>query len=72
MPSQAEMFGIPLSEQIACVEREIKMRERVYPNRVATRRMSQAKADIEVVRMKAVLETLRRAAMAPTAHSEAA
>jgi hypothetical protein len=48
-----------LGQQIACVEREIRMRERVYPGWVSGGRMSQAKADHEIAAMKAVLTTLQ-------------
>lgn len=48
----------PLAEQIACVEREIAMRERVYPTLIARQRMSKANADRETAQMKAVLATL--------------
>ena len=47
-----------IEEQIACVTREIKMRERVYPWRVSQRTMNPATADREMERMKAVLATL--------------
>lgn len=47
-----------LEDQIACVKREIAMRESVYPKWVAAKKMSQAKADHELAAMKAVLETL--------------
>ena len=47
-----------LAEQIACVQREIHMREHVYPRWVLARKMSQNKADAELARMKAVLGTL--------------
>lgn len=49
---------IPLDEQIACVEREIKMRERAYPRWVAEKRMTQKKADYELAAMRAVRETI--------------
>ena len=49
---------IALPEQIACVRREISMRERVYPRWVELGRMTQAKADQETEAMRAVLETL--------------
>lgn len=48
-----------IDEQMACVEREIKMRRRVYPRWVQDGRMTQAKADSEVRAMEAVAETLR-------------
>ena len=50
---------IQIDEQIKCVEREIGMREFVYPRRVADKRMTQKKADEETAAMRAVLETLR-------------
>lgn len=53
-----ELFGVSLVEQIACVEREIKLRERVYPRRIAARQMSKDLADRELERMRAVLATL--------------
>lgn len=53
------MSPIPLTEQIKCVEREISMRERVYPAWVQANRMTQRKADDEIAAMRAVLETLR-------------
>jgi hypothetical protein len=49
---------VPLEQQIACVEREIKMRERVYPNFVANKRMTQDRADYEIRAMNHVRETL--------------
>lgn len=39
----------------AALEREIKMRRRVYPRWVADGRMSQAKADEEISIMEAIL-----------------
>ena len=48
-----------LEAQIACVERELKMRVRVYPRWVEARRMTQQKADVEISTMEAVLATLQ-------------
>lgn len=59
---------ISLQEQIACVQREIGMRERVYPRWVEAKRMSQEKADKEIAAMKAVLETLRGLTHASLTH----
>jgi hypothetical protein len=53
-----ELFPIPLAEQIVCVEREIGFRKRVYPRRVADRKMTQANADKQIAAMTAVLDTL--------------
>ena len=50
---------VPISAQIACVEREISMRLRVYPRWVADKKMTQAKADAELDAMRAVLATLK-------------
>lgn len=47
-----------LEEQIACVEREIALRERLYPRWVVDGKMSQASADREIALMKAVRGTL--------------
>lgn len=58
------MSAIPLEAQVACVKREIGMRERVYPNWIARNRMTQQKADAEIAAMRAVLETLEKIAAA--------
>ena len=50
---------IPIDEQVKCVEREIGMRERVYPRWIEAKRMTQKKADQELEAMRAVLETLQ-------------
>lgn len=49
-----------LEEQIKCVEREIGMRKRVYPNWVASHRMKQEKAEYEIKIMSEVLKTLKQ------------
>ena len=54
-----ESAPIPLSAQIACVEREIAMRVSVYGRRVQDGRMKQEKADAEIAAMRAVLATLK-------------
>lgn len=48
----------PLADQIACVRREIAMREAVYPRRVHAGKMPERMARREIETMKAVLETL--------------
>lgn len=50
---------IPLAAQIECVEREIKLRERVYPRWIVGARITQDKADREIATMRAVLATLK-------------
>lgn len=52
------MSNFTLQEQMRCVEREIAMRERVYPRWVAMKKMTQIKADYELNCMKEVLATL--------------
>lgn len=42
------------TEKHACAERELKMRERVYPHRIEGGRMSQAKADHEIAIMREI------------------
>lgn len=49
---------VPLDDQVACVVREIGMRERVYPAWVSAKKMSQAKSDHEMAAMRAVLVTV--------------
>lgn len=50
---------VTLKDQIACIEREITMRQRVYPRWIEAGRMKQAKADAEIRTMQAVLATLK-------------
>jgi hypothetical protein len=50
--------SIPFADQIACVRREIAMRERVYPKWVNAGRMKAEAAEREIAAMRAVLETL--------------
>lgn len=47
-----------LADQIACVRREIAMRARVYPRRIADGRMTAEAAAREQAAMTAVLQTL--------------
>jgi hypothetical protein len=46
--------------QAQCVRRELSMRNRVYPKRIAEGRMSQTQADKELAEMTAVYATLQR------------
>jgi vacuolar-type H+-ATPase subunit C/Vma6 len=50
---------IGYAEQLACVEREIAMRKRVYPRWIEAGKITKAKADKEIRTMEAVAETLR-------------
>jgi hypothetical protein len=53
--------AIPLSDQRAEVEREIKLRQRVYPRWVADGRLTEAKSERQIAVMQAVLATLESA-----------
>ena len=54
------MDVVPIDEQIACVDRELGMRNRVYPRWVKAGKLTQAAADLEVKRMEAVQVSLLR------------
>lgn len=56
----AQLFPPSLDEQIACADREIAMRERVYPAWVRQGRLKQPKADREIETMRAIAASLRR------------
>jgi hypothetical protein len=51
----AAMTFFTAEQKRACAERELKMRERVYPRWIADRRMTQAKADEEIALMRAIM-----------------
>lgn len=53
---------VPIGEQIACIERELGYRQRVYPRWVADGKMSINKSREELRRMEAVLATLQQIA----------
>lgn len=44
--------------QIACAQREVGMRKRVYPKWVVSGKMQQSKADEEIATMEDIVETL--------------
>ena len=48
-----------LAQQIACVERELRFREHVYPRRVESGKMTATQAREQIALMQAVLTTLR-------------
>lgn len=65
MPAAAGLFDdvppqVSIDVQILCVQREIRMREQVYPRWVANGKMKLDAAEREIEAMKAVLETLRQ------------
>lgn len=51
-----------LEQQIRCVEREIGMRQRVYPNWINAKKISAGKAEYEVQMMQEVLKSLKELA----------
>lgn len=51
---------ITIEEQIACIERELGMRVKLYPRWVKGGKLTQTAADEELARMRAVLLTLQR------------
>lgn len=50
---------IPLEDQIAEIERELKQRDRVYPRLIEQGRLRGEVADLQSRRMLAALETLK-------------
>lgn len=54
-----ELLVVTLEQQIASVQREVRLREENYPKFVAEHRMRQDKADHEIAAMRAVLTTLK-------------
>jgi hypothetical protein len=49
---------LPLEKQIACVQRELAMRRKVYPKRVQAQFMTPGQMLQEIRAMEAVLQTL--------------
>lgn len=56
------MADVSLSDQIAEVKRELRLREINYPRWIAAGKMNQAEADRQLERMRAVLATLEEVA----------
>ena len=50
---------VPLETQLAEVNREIAMREKVYPRWITENKITKWKADEKLANMKAVADTLR-------------
>lgn len=69
MPDLFDPRAVTIAEQIACAERELGYRKRVYPRWVASARMSQEKADHETAAMAEIIRTLKELqfALAPAA-----
>lgn len=52
------MTTVTIDDQVQCVQRELRYRQRLYPRWVKDGRMSADQAATEINRMKAVLDTL--------------
>ena len=50
-----DLFLVTEADKVACLRREIEMRERVYPRRIADGKMTISKAEWEVRVMKEIL-----------------
>ena len=50
---------ITAAEKLACAERELKMRRKVYPRWVEQKRMSAPQADHEIRTMEAICDDYR-------------
>lgn len=55
-----DLFPVTIDEQIACIDRELGYRRRVYPRRIADNKMTQQLADKQIAHMEAVLATLQK------------
>jgi hypothetical protein len=57
----ADLFGEGpnLAEQIQCAERELAMRQKLYPRWVAGGRMKRDKSEKEIACMVAIIQTLK-------------
>ncbi len=51
--------NIPLADQIACIEKELAFRRKIYPVWVERRSLMPEGAEIEINRMEAILATLK-------------
>lgn len=49
---------LPITEQLACAQRELRLRQRVYPRWVAEGKMDEVKLQRELSGMEAIVETL--------------
>jgi hypothetical protein len=50
---------ITIRDKLACLERELRIRRQVYPNRILTKRMSLKKAERELTLIEAIIEDYR-------------
>jgi hypothetical protein len=54
-----DLFPPTLDELIACADREVRYREKVYPRMIANGRMTQRRADREITLMREIAAELR-------------
>lgn len=54
-----DLFPVSIADQIAELERELSLRQRVYPEFVRAKRLSQRNADLQIARLQAAIDTLR-------------
>lgn len=52
------MPSITIAAQIACAQRELKLRRWVYPNQVIAGKKTQGQAAQEIATMEAIIDTL--------------
>jgi hypothetical protein len=63
LPDIIESFAMVIhtvEQKLRALEREIRLRERVYPNRIETKRMSPEKAAYELEIMRQIAEDYRK------------
>lgn len=56
----SDLLPITIDDQLACVERELALRRRIYLDLIHKRKMTAQRADHEIACMEAVLKTLQR------------
>lgn len=55
----ADLLPITVADQIAELERELKMRRRVYPRHITSGMLTQDKADRQIAVLESAIATLR-------------
>ena len=58
----SDLLPISVADMIAEIEREIRMREAVYPRWVTAKKLTQDKADRQIAVMRAAVERLKETA----------
>ena len=61
-----DMFAPTLAEMVKEAERELALRRRVYPRRIAAKQMKQEQADRQIQVMEAIVTTLAKLAVQPS------